>query len=55
MNLFILGQVSYIDNDKAWKAVTVKVNNPKDVHALWLNFPGDGDDLYRIDSFKFDQ
>jgi arabinoxylan arabinofuranohydrolase len=38
---------------KTWTTFSVKVKNTKGVHALWLGFYGDGDDLFKVDSFNF--
>ncbi|WP_366087007.1 hypothetical protein [Mucilaginibacter sp.] len=34
-------------------AFTAKVNAAKGVHAVWLSFTGEGDDLLKVDWFKF--
>jgi len=39
------------DND--WQNVTIPVEKIKGVHALWLKFSGEGDNLFSIDWFKF--
>ena len=41
-------------NGKTWVTVTAKIKKTIGVHALWLNFAGDGDDLFKVDSFKFE-
>lgn len=41
-------------DSKTWTTLTCKVKNPKGVNAVWLRFYGDGEDLFRLDWFKFE-
>lgn len=36
-----------------WQTVTVEVRKPTGVHALWLRFYGEGDDLFAVDWLQF--
>lgn len=37
----------------AWTELAAKVKAVRGVHALWLRFRGSGEDLFRVDSFRF--
>ena len=39
---------------KTWISLSTKVSDVKDVHALWLRFSGEGDVLFDVDWFQFD-
>ena len=41
-------------NGETWVTVTAKIKKTIGVHALWLNFSGEGDDLFKVDSFEFE-
>ncbi|MDH4196954.1 MAG: family 43 glycosylhydrolase, partial [Candidatus Aminicenantes bacterium] len=38
---------------RTWIEVTDAVKPVRGVHALWLRFRGEGDDLFKVDSFRF--
>jgi len=38
---------------KTWQNITVKANGVKGIHAVWLQFEGEGVDLYDLDWFLF--
>ena len=38
---------------KIWQTITVKANGVKGIHAVWLQFEGDGSDLFDLDWFVF--
>ena len=40
-------------NHKVWKVFTVPVKETAGIHALWLRFYGEGEDLFRVDWLKF--
>jgi hypothetical protein len=40
---------------KTWTDVTGPLKPVRGVHALWLRFRGEGEDLFRIDSFRFEK
>lgn len=42
-------------NLKSWTTLTCNIKEVKGTRALWLRFSGDGDDLFHVDSFKFEQ
>ena len=37
----------------AWTELTAAVKEARGVHALWLRFRGRGEDLFRVDAFRF--
>jgi len=39
--------------DRAWQTLTFDVKKISGVHALWLNFYGEGDDLFDVDWLSF--
>jgi len=39
--------------DAKWKTFTVNTKKITGVHALWLRFYGDGEDLFTVDWLKF--
>jgi len=39
----------------AWQEITVDVKQVTGVHALWIRFQGDGEDLYELDWFRFNE
>jgi len=39
--------------EQKWVTLSCKIKPPQGVHALWLKFEGEGDDLFEIDGFKF--
>ncbi|MEP7279605.1 MAG: family 43 glycosylhydrolase [Bacteroidota bacterium] len=38
---------------KTWTELTARIRKPKGVHALWLRFSGAGEDIFRVDKFRF--
>jgi len=38
---------------KTWVTLSGKINGVQGIHALWLRFEGQGDDLYNVDWLKF--
>jgi len=48
-------QVPGKGNLKTWDTLTGAIKNVKGVHAVWLRFYGDGEDLCRVDWFRFDK
>ena len=40
-------------NAGTWQTITAEVDNVRGVHALWLKFTGEGDDLFAIDWIRF--
>jgi len=40
-------------NDKSWQAITVNTKKITGVHALWLRFYGEGEELFTVDWLKF--
>jgi len=41
------------DDYGTWQNIIVDIKSVTGVHALWLRFSGDGDDLFSIDWFRF--
>jgi beta-xylosidase len=41
--------------EKKWKTVTKEIKDISGVHAIWLQFYANGDDLFSIDRLKFNQ
>jgi arabinoxylan arabinofuranohydrolase len=39
---------------RTWRSVSGRVNAPGGIHALWLRFSGEGEDVLRLDSFAFE-
>jgi arabinoxylan arabinofuranohydrolase len=39
--------------DRKWITLSCKIKPTQGVHALWLKFEGDGEDLFDVDGFKF--
>lgn len=39
---------------RTWATVSATVKNPGGVHALWLRFSGEGEDVLRLDWFAFE-
>jgi arabinoxylan arabinofuranohydrolase len=39
---------------RTWTTVSGKVKSPEGVHALWLRFSGEGEDVLRLDWFAFE-
>jgi len=39
---------------RSWTTVSAPVRGARGVRALWLRFRGEGEDLFRVDSFRFD-
>ena len=50
-----IGQLEIPGNGdgKTWTAVSCKAGPVKGVHAIWMRFSGQGDDLFNIDWFQF--
>jgi len=38
---------------KTWISLSAKISDVKGVHALWLRFSGEGDELFEVDGFQF--
>jgi hypothetical protein len=38
---------------KTWQTITAKAKGIKGIHAVWLQFEGEGTDLYDLDWFVF--
>ncbi len=41
------------DETEEWKNISVDIENIKGVHAVWLTFYGEDNDLFEVDSFRF--
>ena len=49
-----IGSVDVPSNEgKEWQTVTANIDKITGVHALWLRFHGDGEDLFSIDWLQF--
>lgn len=51
----LIGTVSVGNTGGQWKTVTANITGAKGVHDLFLVFKGEGDDLFKLDWWKFDK
>jgi hypothetical protein len=53
----VIGSITVPANGdgKTWKNLSCDVQGAKGVHAVWLNFEGEGEELFKVDWFQFEK
>ncbi len=46
-------EVPAVSGDQKWISLKCKIKPTVGIHAVWLNFEGNGDELFEVDSFRF--